>query len=49
MLSLVKTLTRLGDRQLIVREKAALELEDFNFNAESADIAVVFITVMFNS
>lgn len=49
MLNLVKTLTRLGDRQLLVREKAALELENFNFTAESAEIATSFITVMFSS
>jgi hypothetical protein len=49
MLNLVKVLTRLGDRQHLVREKAALELEDLDFTAEAAEIATSFITVMFSS
>lgn len=49
MLNLVKVLTRLGDRQHLIREKAALELEDSTFTVESTEIATSFLTVMFSS
>lgn len=49
MLALVKTLTRLGDRQHLVREKAALELEEFSFEYESAEMATSFIGMMYSS
>jgi len=49
MLTLVKILSRLGDRQHIVRERAAFELEDYEFNFESAEITQSFVNVMFSS
>ena len=49
MLNLIKTLTRLGDRQHIVRDKAAIELEDFEFDSDTAEVATSVLNVMFSS
>jgi ATP sulfurylase len=49
MLSLIKILTRLGDRQHLVREKAYEELTQSNFDAEEAEVCINYITMMYNS
>ena len=49
MLSLVKNLTHLGHSLLSVREAAAIELAEFQYCSESAEVATNFVTVMFNS
>ena len=49
MLSLIKILTRLGDRQHLAREKASEELSQLTFDAEEAEVCINYITMMYNS
>ena len=49
MLSLIKILTRLGDRQHLVREKAFEEFALLTFDSDEAEVCINYITMMYNS
>lgn len=49
MLSLIKILTRLGDRQHLVREKALEEFALLTFDSDEAEVCINYITMMYNS